>query len=142
MRRLPALRPSRRSAALAACLALVGVTAGCGGGGSGDNSATKDCTAPAGSEKAASVKFDALEYKYEPSTASVPAGVVEIRLVDAGQLPHTLVFEDCTTDPKLSVQGGGQDATTLVTLEAGSYSFYCDVPGHRGQGMVGTLTVT
>lgn len=141
MRRLPALRPSHRSAALVAALALVGITAGCGGGGGGGNSTAKDCTAPAGGEKVASVEFDALEYKYEPSTASVPAGVVEIKLVDAGQLPHTLVFEECTTDPKLSVQGGGQDSTTLVKLEAGSYTFYCDVPGHRGQGMVGTLTV-
>ena len=29
---------------------------------------------------------------------------------------------------------------TIDNLAAGSYNFYCDVPGHKDQGMTGTLT--
>jgi uncharacterized cupredoxin-like copper-binding protein len=28
-----------------------------------------------------------------------------------------------------------------VNLKAGTYTFYCQVPGHRAAGMSGTLTV-
>ena len=31
--------------------------------------------------------------------------------------------------------------TLSVTLKAGTYKFYCSVPGHRMAGMEGTLTV-
>jgi uncharacterized cupredoxin-like copper-binding protein len=36
-------------------------------------------------------------------------------------------------------QGGSK--TLTVTLKAGTYKFYCSVPGHRQAGMEGTLTV-
>ncbi len=35
---------------------------------------------------------------------------------------------------------GGKKSLTL-TLAAGTYTFYCSVPGHRQAGMEGTLTV-
>jgi uncharacterized cupredoxin-like copper-binding protein len=37
-------------------------------------------------------------------------------------------------------QGGGTKNLAL-TLTAGSYTYYCTVPGHRDAGMQGTLTV-
>ena len=37
-------------------------------------------------------------------------------------------------------QGGSK--TLTVTLKAGTYKFYCSVPGHRQAGMLGTLTVS
>ena len=36
-------------------------------------------------------------------------------------------------------QGGSK--TLTVSLKAGTYKFYCTVPGHRAAGMEGTLTV-
>jgi uncharacterized cupredoxin-like copper-binding protein len=36
-------------------------------------------------------------------------------------------------------QGGSK--TVSATLRAGTYKFYCSVPGHRQAGMEGTLTV-
>jgi plastocyanin len=88
----------------------------------------------------ATVEFVAqANLRYDPSTATVPPGVVEIDLVDGGG-SHTLNFED----PKLAgfqlEVPAGQHAGK-VDLAPGEYGFYCAIPGHRAAGMVGTLTV-
>ena len=38
--------------------------------------------------------------------------------------------------------GGGGKQSKKIDLKAGKYTFYCDIAGHRAQGMEGTLTVT
>jgi plastocyanin len=75
---------------------------------------------------------------FDPETLEAPAGAIEFILVNDGSLPHTFVIEDHESDLKLSV--GSTDEGT-ITLEEGEYVFYCDVAGHRGGGMEGTLTV-
>jgi len=32
-------------------------------------------------------------------------------------------------------------ATVSLTLKAGTYTFFCEAPGHRAAGMYGTITV-
>ena len=54
-------------------------------------------------------------------------------------------------DHNLVVEGNGTKIATAIikkgvakasgTLSAGSYTFYCAVPGHRAGGMEGKLTV-
>jgi plastocyanin len=39
--------------------------------------------------------------------------------------------------PKFS----GETKSLTLNLKAGTYTFYCSVPGHRQAGMQGTLTV-
>ncbi len=66
------------------------------------------------------------------------AGVIEIDY--GGATGHTLVF----TDPKLAgfeLQTAGQQKGN-VELKPGKYVFYCNVTGHRAQGMQATLTVS
>ena len=70
-------------------------------------------------------------------------GALEVTLVEEGNLEHTFVVEDADgepLDPKLAVNGEPED-TGSFDLTAGEYEFYCDIPGHRGQGMEGTITV-
>jgi uncharacterized cupredoxin-like copper-binding protein len=35
----------------------------------------------------------------------------------------------------------GETKTVTITAPARSYEYYCNVPGHKEAGMVGTLTV-
>ena len=39
------------------------------------------------------------------------------------------------------MSGSGDTDTGTYPLEAGEYDFFCDIPGHRGQGMEGTIVV-
>jgi plastocyanin len=78
---------------------------------------------------------------FEPDAISAPAGEISLALVNDGSIPHTLVVEDFEDDLKLSIAGSGDVDSGSLTLEAGEYTYYCDVPGHRGAGMEGTLTV-
>jgi plastocyanin len=66
------------------------------------------------------------------------AGVIEIDY--GGVSGHTLVF----TDPKLAGFELATSATKKgnVELKPGTYTFYCNVTGHRALGMQATLTVS
>ena len=84
---------------------------------------------------------DVPEGAIEPDAISAPAGEVSLALVNDGSIPHTLVVEGFEDDLKLSIAGSGDVDSGTLTLEAGEYTYYCDVAGHRGAGMEGTLTV-
>jgi plastocyanin len=79
--------------------------------------------------------------RFSPDEIDAPAGEIVLALQNAGSLPHTLVIEDHEDELELSVAGSGAEDSGSITLEAGEYVFYCDIPGHRGGGMEGTLTV-
>lgn len=88
-------------------------------------------------------KFDliAQDIAFDKTALDAVAGKVEFDLRNGGQIPHTLVIED-VEGFKLDVATAGATDSGSVTVEAGSYTFYCDVPGHREAGMQGTLTVS
>lgn len=79
--------------------------------------------------------------RFEPDAVTVAAGETTFALINDGSLPHTFLVEDLEDDLKLTIAGSGDVDSGSITLEAGEYVFYCDVPGHRGAGMEGTLTV-
>jgi plastocyanin len=114
------------------------VLAGCGGGGDSGPSAYKEPVQPAYK----TLKVEAGNFYFEPDTPSVHSGVVNLEL-DGVQGGHTLVF-DHGKEPgfQLEVSGDGSTDAKKIDLEPGKYTFYCDILGHRAQGMEGTLTVT
>ena len=117
------------------------LTAACGGGGGGGGSGNSvTVTAPAGGGTP-SVTIDAHDIYFAPKSITAPAGKLDIRYVEQGSQQHTLVI-DGVSGFKLQVGPGGKDATGTVTLKAGDYTYYCTIPGHRAQGMQGTITVS
>jgi plastocyanin len=100
------------------------------------------------------------------TTAAGPGGTVNISADPSGQLafqektvtskpgPVKIDFTNQTpvghdvkiADSKGDLLGGtdlvtGGTGTATVDLPKGTYTFYCDVPGHEQAGMKGTLTV-
>jgi len=115
--------------AIASAVVLVPLAA-CGSGSSASNPvAGADVTVHAKD----TLKFD--ESRYEAK-----AGTITIGYRDDGSLAHTLVI-DGHPGFKLEVSKRGQTVTGQVDLPAGTYTIFCDIPGHRSAGMEAQLVV-
>ena len=70
---------------------------------------------------------------------TVPAGRIVVDVTNNGAIPHNLVLEG---GPKTSdLTNGEQTSLDLGELGPGTYTLFCDIPGHQGSGMEATLTV-
>lgn len=113
---------------------VVAAVASCGGSGGSSSGA------PAGS-----TTVQQMDFQFKPKALTVPAGKVVFFLSNSGPSAHDMVIADSTGRSiarSSLVQSGDTFTFTIDNLPAGSYVFYCDVPGHRAAGMEGTLTVT
>ncbi len=120
-------------------LALVALSAGACGAGQGGKGGSVTVTTRAGADSA-TVTIEAHDIYFDPAEVTAPAGEIVFDLVERGGQTHTLLFDE-VDDFKLSVSGADQDDSGALVLEPGEYTYYCDIPGHRAQGMVGTLTI-
>jgi plastocyanin len=79
---------------------------------------------------------------FTSDTATAKAGKVTVDFKNAQPLTHDVAIEDSSgkTIGKTELIAEGS-ASTVVNLKAGTYHYYCTVPGHREAGMEGTLTV-
>ena len=130
-----------RTAAAALAVGLVSclIVAGCGGGGGADKNKSVTITAPSGGG-AASLTVDAEDVYFSPKTIKAPAGKLDIHYVEQGSQVHTLLITG-VKGFKLTVSPDKSSDNGTVDLEPGKYDFYCDIAGHRAQGMEGTITV-
>ena len=81
---------------------------------------------------------------YDKKTLSAKAGKVTITMTNMSSLGHNITIQQGTNGSVLGATPtftGGTKSVT-VNLKAGTYTFFCSVPGHRAGGMVGTLTVS
>lgn len=112
----------------AATLALTG----CGGGGDG--------AVVAGAEPTGAIEVEAGDLYFEPEQLSAAAGEIEFTLVNVGDAEHDLVIEEAN-DTEVVFAAPGETVSGTIDLEAGTYTYYCSVPGHRTT-MEGTLEVS
>ena len=152
------LRP--RLAAAAVLVIGAGVIAGCGSSSSPSSgssttapSTTAATTTSAGTTTAATTSTTAaapIALQADPGgglafvekTLTASAGASTIEFTNASPVPHNVEVEGGGKDfgPSTTVSGGGK-ATLAIDLPAGTYQYFCAVPGHKEAGMVGTLTV-
>lgn len=88
----------------------------------------------------APLRIEAHEFSLTPEDLRAAPGPVAIEYVNKGAVVHTLAIEG-VKGFKLEVPRPGDIDTGSVRLEPGSYTLFCDVPGHRQAGMEAPLTV-
>ena len=79
---------------------------------------------------------------YEQKSLSTNAGQVTIEFDNPSSTDHDVTIEDDGGTEVAATNIITDDtATATADLEAGSYTFFCSVDGHREGGMEGPLTV-
>jgi uncharacterized cupredoxin-like copper-binding protein len=100
---------------------------------------------PRAAASGADLKFTASDFKFDPNSATVKAGSpVKVTVANKGAVDHTWVLLDKdgkTELTKLEIKIGQTASKDFTAPAAGSYTFICDVPGHKESGMTGTFTV-
>lgn len=78
-----------------------------------------------------------------PSGTTLEPGKYDFAVSNDGQVPHNLTIDGPgVEDAGTPTFGPGKTDDLKVTLEAGSYDFYCSVPGHKALGMDVKVTVS
>ena len=99
------------------------------------------------------------EFQFQPSEITVGVGQpVKLVIKNNGTVLHDFVSDDAMVEvmaehgaehdmpgmaPKMhaAIEAGQQSTLEFKATQAGTYTFYCTVPGHKEAGMVGKLIV-
>jgi uncharacterized cupredoxin-like copper-binding protein len=96
---------------------------------------------PAAAEQAAAEAVEVVSHDifFEPKEITIPADSdVTVSLPNEGVTLHNFSID--ALNISVDIQPGATEET-VINAPAGTYEFYCNVPGHKAAGMVGTLTV-
>jgi len=80
-----------------------------------------------------------VEYTFNLSQTTVPAGCIQFVITNKGTEPHN--FDIAGVKAGTILAPGGTE-TWSVQLAAKTYTYVCDVPFHVDRGMTGQLVVT
>jgi uncharacterized cupredoxin-like copper-binding protein len=78
---------------------------------------------------------------YTVGAAVAPAGALTLESENPSGVPHNIAVEGNGIDEQGPVVHNGGVSRLEVDHDAGEYTFYCSVPGHREGGMEGELRV-
>ena len=96
--------------------------------------------ASSGAAQAAPVEIDAFDIYFEPKQVTIPANTdVTVSLPNKGVTAHNFSIDALGISVDLPP---GETGSVTINAPAGTYQFYCDVPGHKEAGMVGELIVS
>ncbi|WP_017597677.1 cupredoxin domain-containing protein [Nocardiopsis lucentensis] len=87
------------------------------------------------------IAVTAQEMSFDGIPETLPAGTIRIDFENVGQARHDLVVEELGDEQVIPVIDAGASQSATVTLDPGTYTFYCSVGGHRAMGMEATVTV-
>jgi plastocyanin len=138
---------TKRASALVIVLAAFALAlAACGGG--SDEAATTSgggaTTSGGGGGGGSTVQISADPsgaLKFEQTSVEATAGSVTIDFTNDSSLPHDVKIEGNGVNGEGTDEVTGGSTSATVDLQAGTYTFYCSVDGHRAAGMEGTLVV-
>lgn len=121
--------------------AVVLVAFACGGGGGGSTAST-----PTPAPTPTTVNVTESEFKIDLGGATTfKAGSFNFSVTNSGSFPHDIhIAKQGSTDEVAKstvVQKGGTTSFT-ADLQAGTYTIWCAVDGHRQRGMETTITVS
>ena len=79
---------------------------------------------------------------YNTKQLSAKAGKVTITMTNMSPIEHNVTIAQGSTVLGATPTFMGGSKVLTLSLKAGTYTFYCSVPGHRQAGMEGTLSVS
>jgi plastocyanin len=104
--------------------------------------ATTDTTGGAGLASLAITAAADGSFAFDEKSLDAKAGPVEVNFSNPASLSHDVVITDSKgTEVGKTDLISKSKASFTADLKPGTYTFFCDVPGHEEGGMKGTLTV-
>ena len=100
-----------------------------------DDEAPVDDDVPVDDDIVETVELIAGDIYYDNEPSTLPEGTTRFIMENEGNLPHDLIVEELGDREIIPEIMGGETAEGDVGLDAGDYTFYCSVPGHREAGM-------
>jgi plastocyanin len=98
-------------------------------------------TAPARTGNVVHLSAPVSGLRYDQKVVRAHPGRIKIVFVNRSSLQHNVNIERGETELGKTATVRRGTVSMLVTLKAGTYNFYCSVPGHEDAGMHGTLIV-
>jgi plastocyanin len=104
--------------------------------------ATEEPAAEGGSSEIPLLALEDGSLAYDTTELSAETGDITIAFSNPSGTPHNVAVEGEGIEEVLGEVVTNADAPITVSLEPGTYTFFCSVPGHRQAGMEGTITVS
>lgn len=132
--------PGHRAAGMEGTLTIVPAEQA-GGGATPEAGASPEAAAPASGGNVVELSTPGIAWSSTEVTVK-PGDTIRFTNDGSGG-PHNFAIEGVNGDKPLVDLPAGQTVewTVPADLQPGTYTFYCEIPGHRAAGMQGTLTV-